>query len=103
MRSMVEGARSGPALEVLGTWPKRTEDGDRGRPLHRCAVPLPRFTREDQGERQRQTTITVPSSSLAPALPSTRSVAACKARLSHSTSGGAPGRMRSPASRTTSL
>ena len=53
MRSMVEGARSVVALEVLGIWPKRTEDGDRGRPLHRYAVPLPRFTGEDQGARQR--------------------------------------------------
>jgi hypothetical protein len=53
MRSMVEGARSGAVLEVPATWAKRPEDGDRGRPLHRCAVPLPRFTGEDQGARQR--------------------------------------------------
>ena len=53
MRSMVEGARSGAVLEVLATWAKKNEDGERGRPLHRCAVPLPRYAGEDQGERQR--------------------------------------------------
>lgn len=51
MRSMVEGAGSGAAVGVLAAWAKRTEGGDRGRPLHRCAVPLPRFTGEDSGGR----------------------------------------------------